>query len=164
MKEMAFPRTKVYIQTGIPHLIPASIVGLTRHDVNEAPGLSLEFIPGHVDERLSRSLGEIHDDKVTLLALDPAPTQNIQIALVVRPAGPLTELPLTIPEDVIVDRLQEAMIEGHKVRIDLLNRTAAEEYRKPNLPSLELPFVKEFCARNSGDGYSDGTLLLGEEH
>jgi hypothetical protein len=55
------------------------------------------------------------------------------------------------------------LVEGLEVRVDRLVRTAAEEDRKSDLPSLELPFVEESGAGNGSDGYGRGTLPGGRK-
>ena len=106
MEEMAFPRSKVNVQTGIPHVVAASFEGLTRKPVVKAPHFFSHLIPRNPDERLGGSGRKIHYDKVAFFVLDPTPTQNIHIALVIGPAAPLAKSPLPVPEDVVVDLLQ----------------------------------------------------------
>ena len=55
------------------------------------------------------------------------------------------------------------MVENMEVRFNRLDRTTAEEDRQPDLSSLELPFMEEFCPRNSGNDHGGGALLLGRK-
>jgi hypothetical protein len=75
--------------------------------------------------RLGGSPPEIDDDEIALIALDPAPGQNVQVALIVRPSAPLTEAPMTVPDDVTINRFQELLVEGSEIRINTLCRAAA---------------------------------------
>lgn len=59
-----------------------------------------------MDTRLGGSVREIHHDEVALIVLDPAPGENIQAALVVRPATALTEAPFTVAKDITIDLFQ----------------------------------------------------------
>ena len=111
---MAFPRSQIDIQTGIPHLTPVSVVGFTGQNIVEAPFLPSQLIPRHVDTRLGSFLPEVYDDEIALIVLDPAPSENILAALVVGPAAPLTETPFTIPKDITIGPFQQALIEGQR--------------------------------------------------
>src|SRR5512143_1992542 len=93
----------------------------------------------------------------------PAPGNEILVTGIIRPAGSLTELPLTIPHPLQGSGFQKRTVESHEVRVDRLDRTASEEDRKPDLPSLELSFMKEFCPRNRGNGHGGGALPLGRK-
>jgi hypothetical protein len=70
--KVELPWFQINIQTGIPHLVVATIIALLRQHIVEAPLLSPKHIPGYLDTRLGGTLLEIYDDKAALIILHPA--------------------------------------------------------------------------------------------
>jgi hypothetical protein len=62
LEDLASPRPQPDVETGVPHLVTASVVGFAGQHIVEAPLLSPEFIPRHMHARLSGVLPEINDD------------------------------------------------------------------------------------------------------
>src|SRR5512143_3469689 len=151
LKHVVLPRLQVHVQAGIPYLIPTPVIGLAGQHIAEAPCLSSQFVPRYMDTCLSGFLPVIDNDEIALIVFDPAPGQNVQATLVVGPAAPLTEAPMTVPDDVTINRFQELLVEGSEIRINALGRATAQKDRQPHLPSLELPLMQKLCPGEGED-------------
>ncbi len=81
----------------------------------------------------------------------PTPAENVQIALIVWPARPFAEEPLAIPENAVVVRLQQFLVEGLEILVNLLDRTSAQEDRQSHLHSLELSLMQKLRPGESED-------------
>ena len=114
LEHVALPWLQVHIQTGIPHIVAASVVNPARQHIAEAPPRSSERIPRHSDKSLGGRGRKIHHDEPAFFILHPAPGENVQAALVVGPSAPLTETPFTIPEDVTIRLFQKKFVKSQQ--------------------------------------------------
>ncbi len=153
------PGGKVHVQARIVHLIPAVFIPLSGKEVGHLPSAAGQVLPGQPDHPLGSRVREVHDDQTVLLGAVPGPGHQVQETGVVRPARAPAELPVRLPQSLQEIGIQKRLVERLEVRVDRLLRTAAEEDRKLDLPSLKLPFVEESRAGKGSDGYGRGTLL-----
>src|SRR5512136_1839409 len=121
------PRGKVHVQAGMAHLVPVPVIGLSAEEVGHPPRPAPELAPWQLDQSLSRRRRIIHDDKETLVRALPAPANQIRVADVIRPAGPVAEPPVTLPQSLERRRLDQRPVEGRESGLPGFVRAAAEE-------------------------------------
>jgi hypothetical protein len=73
--------------------------------------------------RLGWLVGEIHNDKITHISFVPAPGKYILVALVVRPACPVTQVPFTTPKNISIDLIQKNL---KSYRSSILHRATTQ--------------------------------------
>src|SRR4051812_25118536 len=96
-EEMTAPGTQLDVNSLALHLASAALECRVRQSVFQAKGLALRVAPGGAYTGLYRSVAQVHDDEVPHVVPGPAPGDHVQVARIVRPAGPLVEAPLAIP-------------------------------------------------------------------
>src|SRR6185436_19902238 len=98
--------------------VPVPFVGVTGQPIVEAPLPGSQLVPGRMHTSLGGRRSIIHDDERALTVLDPAPGEDVLVALVVRPPAALADAPLAVPEEIPIGRFQHAPVEVCEVVID----------------------------------------------
>src|SRR5262245_46442911 len=96
---MILPWLEGHKHPGPGQLIAMAFEGLAGHGIGEPPRLATHILPWYADEGLGRRRRKIDHDQLAVVAVFPAPGQDVQVARVVRPAGALAEPPLAVSED-----------------------------------------------------------------
>src|SRR6516162_1124579 len=116
-----------------------------------------------MDMRLRRTVAQVHDDQISIPIVAPVPGNYILIARIVGPASALAQLPLPLAKHRSVDGLKQFPIEILQFLVDGLFWPSTQEHGQPNPAALELSFVEEPCAGQSGRRYRRRSLFRSRE-
>src|SRR5690349_1626217 len=108
---MPAPRLERHEHPFPGQVVAIALEALAGQWIAELPRPAAHILPRHADQGLGGHGRKVDRDQLALVALLPAPGQDVQVAIVVWPAGALAELPLAIAEDPARRLGQERAVE-----------------------------------------------------
>src|SRR5687767_8402748 len=151
---MKRPWSELDIESCLADLITAAFILCPADLIGHTHLPPITSVDREMNSTLRRRVGEIDDYEMACLFAVCVPSDKIQVALVVRPSGPLAQLPLPLFEILSLQGLEQLPIEVLQTAIGRLFRTTPQEDRKPDTPPFELPLMEQDCAlqRRYGNG------------
>src|SRR3954454_5103368 len=144
---MTAPGTQLDVNSLGLHLTSAALECRVRQSVYQTQGLAFRVAPRHAYTGLCRTVAQVHDDEVPRVIPGPTPGNQVQVARIVRPAGPLAEGPLAIAKDRIIDGFEKLGIESAQFLVREFLRSPAEKHRWAHLTAFELPLMEKAGSR-----------------
>src|SRR3974390_2884138 len=106
-EEVELPWFEGYEQTLLFQFAAVPVEADRLHEVGQLPLVSPQVGPTQLGPALGRCRREIDDDQMMLLAVRPAPGQQVAAGLVVGPSGDLEQAPLALSDAGLFDGGQQ---------------------------------------------------------
>src|SRR5262245_5367378 len=162
-QHMHTPRTEINVQAGVTDVSATAFIHGPADVIRHAPRAVVQRRGWKPDVSLGRDVRKIDNDEMAHLLTDQAPGRLVDVAVVIGPSGPLTQMPLPVFEVVAANGSKQLGVEFLKAPVAWLLRTSPQEHRHPCAPPLELSIMEQDRALQSRHRHRRSPSLGGSE-
>ena len=148
---MNTPCIEFDVESVLLQLMSLPLIHRPAEFIRHPPRLPSKIQCRNSDPSLRWLIRQIDDDEVVRVFMGPGPGHKVEVGLIIRPSRPLAKLPLTALEIAPTQDTKEPDIKLQKSSIDRLLRTAPQEHRKPDAPTVELSFMEQHRSLQGGN-------------